>query len=299
MGTPVGGPRPGGAGRADRVLRQHAACCAPTWPAIRRFGELLARVREHGRSEPSPTRTCRSSGWSTSCSRRDLAGTPLFQVMFVLQNAPLRRRSSSRASTLARPRDRQRHGRGSTWRCRCVETDERLAGGLRSTAATCSTRRRSTRLAGHFETLLAGGRGGARAAGCASCRCSRRRSATSSLSSGTTPAAPELPRRRCLHELIEAQAARTPDAVARRVTASEQLTYRELDRRASRLARHLRRLGVGPEVAGRRGGGALARAGGGAARRAQGRRRLRAARPRLPGRAAGLHGGGRRGRRCC
>ncbi|HSF38965.1 MAG TPA: non-ribosomal peptide synthase/polyketide synthase [Thermoanaerobaculia bacterium] len=50
-----------------------------------------------------------------------------------------------------------------------------------------------------------------------------------------------------LHGLIEAQVARTPNAVAV-VFESEALTYAELDRRAGRLAQRLRRLGVGPEV---------------------------------------------------
>jgi non-ribosomal peptide synthetase component F len=53
--------------------------------------------------------------------------------------------------------------------------------------------------------------------------------------------------KRCLHELIEEQVERTPDAVAV-VFGAEQLTYRELDRRANQLAHHLRKLGVGPEV---------------------------------------------------
>ena len=57
-----------------------------------------------------------------------------------------------------------------------------------------------------------------------------------------------LPLEHCLHELVEAQAARTPDAPA--VVAEDgELTYRELDARAERLARRLRRAGVGPEVA--------------------------------------------------
>jgi len=51
----------------------------------------------------------------------------------------------------------------------------------------------------------------------------------------------------CLHELIEAQAARTPDAPAL-AFEGHRLTYRELDRRASRLAAHLAGLGVGPDV---------------------------------------------------
>ncbi|WP_420128650.1 amino acid adenylation domain-containing protein [Longimicrobium sp.] len=50
-----------------------------------------------------------------------------------------------------------------------------------------------------------------------------------------------------LHALIAAQAARTPDAVAV-VFEDESLTYRELDARANRLARHLVRLGAGPEA---------------------------------------------------
>ena len=47
--------------------------------------------------------------------------------------------------------------------------------------------------------------------------------------------------------LFAAQAARTPDAVAV-VFGEEALRYGDLDRRANRLAHHLRALGVGPEV---------------------------------------------------
>ncbi|MFL6234694.1 MAG: amino acid adenylation domain-containing protein, partial [Thermoanaerobaculia bacterium] len=50
-----------------------------------------------------------------------------------------------------------------------------------------------------------------------------------------------------VHQLFEAQVEKTPGAVAV-VFEEESLTYRELNARANRLARHLRRLGAGPEV---------------------------------------------------
>jgi amino acid adenylation domain-containing protein len=53
--------------------------------------------------------------------------------------------------------------------------------------------------------------------------------------------------KRCAHELFEEQVERTPDAIAL-VSAERQLTYRDLNRRANRLAHHLRVRGVGPEV---------------------------------------------------
>jgi len=55
------------------------------------------------------------------------------------------------------------------------------------------------------------------------------------------------PQNRCLHELIEDQVARTPTAVAV-VFGDLQLTYEELDTRANQLARHLQKLGVGPDT---------------------------------------------------
>ncbi|HBL28553.1 MAG TPA: non-ribosomal peptide synthetase, partial [Acidobacteria bacterium] len=50
-----------------------------------------------------------------------------------------------------------------------------------------------------------------------------------------------------LHELFEAQAARTPQATAL-IHGERRVTYAELDAWAGRLARRLRTLGVGPEV---------------------------------------------------
>lgn len=52
----------------------------------------------------------------------------------------------------------------------------------------------------------------------------------------------------CLHRLFEAEVRRRPAAIAA-VFEGRQITYDALNRRANQLARHLLRLGVGPEVA--------------------------------------------------
>ena len=57
----------------------------------------------------------------------------------------------------------------------------------------------------------------------------------------------DYPRHKCLQELFEAQVERTPERVAV-VFEGEELTYRELNRRANQLGHYLRRFGVGPEV---------------------------------------------------
>jgi amino acid adenylation domain-containing protein len=57
----------------------------------------------------------------------------------------------------------------------------------------------------------------------------------------------EYPKDICVHELFAQHATRTPDAIAV-VCGQEQLSYRELDERANRIAHHLRQHSVGPET---------------------------------------------------
>ena len=57
----------------------------------------------------------------------------------------------------------------------------------------------------------------------------------------------DYPRQKCIHELFEAQAERTPQAIAV-VFGKESLTYSELNLRANQLAHYLKRFDVGPDV---------------------------------------------------
>ena len=57
----------------------------------------------------------------------------------------------------------------------------------------------------------------------------------------------DYPKDRTIHQIFEAEVARAPDHVAV-VSGEEQLSYRQLNERANRLAHYLRKLGVGPEV---------------------------------------------------
>ena len=57
----------------------------------------------------------------------------------------------------------------------------------------------------------------------------------------------EYPQDKCIYELFEAQVEKTPDAVAV-VFKNQELTYRELNQRANQLAHYLQKLGVKPEV---------------------------------------------------
>ena len=58
------------------------------------------------------------------------------------------------------------------------------------------------------------------------------------------------PEGKCIHQLFEEQAERTPNNVAL-ACEDRRLTYAELNARANQLANHLRTQGVRPEVRGR------------------------------------------------
>ena len=186
---------------------------------------------------------------------RDLVARPLFQVMFALQNAPaselrlpgLTLASAGRVENgdgEVRPdarrcgRRRAASGGGSSTRTDLFDaaTIERLTGHLRRLleAMVADAERAIGAL-----PLLAGGRARAAAGGVERDR------------------RPPYPREACVHELFEAQAARTPDAVAVVVEGDAADATASSTARANRLAHHLRALrrragGAGGAVPGAR-----------------------------------------------
>lgn len=172
---------------------------------------------------------------------RELDRQALFQVMFILQNAP---RGVLELPNLT---IRLLHVHNQTSKfdllLSMVERDERLSGALEYNTdifdeATID------RMLGHFEALL---KEWVRDVG-------QRFSDITLLTEGErqqvlvqwNDTAVVYPKDSCLHELFELQAAQTPDAVA--TTCGEvQLTYRALNECANQLARHLGKLGVSPE----------------------------------------------------
>ncbi|NNB87044.1 non-ribosomal peptide synthetase [Corallococcus exiguus] len=173
---------------------------------------------------------------------RHLSHSPIFQVMFVLQNAPMPALEAPGLVMEAKPVDT-----GTTkYDLSLLLVD--LPQGLRVIAEYSTDlfeRSTAERLLGHYLTLLEG------------------IVAQPDLPISRLPLLPSAERQRVLKDwndtavthpkdatltsLIEAQVARTPDAVALEFEGSH-LTYREMDARANQLAHALRKHGVGPEV---------------------------------------------------
>ena len=228
---------------ADRLLRKHARAARRRRPGGRGSASCSGGVRETALGAYAH-QEFPSSGWSRSWSRSGISGrTPLFQVLFVMQNAP---------GDGARVAGRPPRGRGpanadlrsSTSRC-MSSTRAHAYSSLPNTRRICSTRRADRADAGSVRA-----------------RSSKARCEDAEQSVALLPMLGEEERRRvveewnateatfdreaCLHELIREQARRTPDAVAL-VSGREQLSYRALIGRANQLARTLRREGIGPD----------------------------------------------------
>jgi amino acid adenylation domain-containing protein len=204
------------------------------------FVELLGRVRETALAAHAHCDLPFETLVEALRPERRLSLTPLFQVLFVLQNQP--NEEVQLGGLSGRPLDiddgtakfdislimhESPRGLVATWHYSTDLFD----------ATTVE------RMAGHFRHLLEGVAADPR----------RRVSALPLLG----PEERELmlvrwndtrrdyPARHCIHDLFEAQVDRAPERVAV-VCEREQLSYGELDARANQLARHLRELGVRP-----------------------------------------------------
>ncbi|AUB35489.1 Non-ribosomal peptide synthetase component F [Nostoc flagelliforme CCNUN1] len=206
------------------------------------FGELLTRVREMTLAAYAHQDLPFELLVEVLQPERNLSHTPVFQVMFALQNAPISEmelpdltlsplaiENSTAAFDLTLSVEETAEGLVGSWEYNSDLFD----------AATI------TRMMGHFQTLLA--------AIVADPQqpifqiplltASERQQLLFEWNDTHT----EYPQHQCIHQLFESQVERTPDAVAV-VFADQQLTYRELNARANQLAHYLRTLGVHEEV---------------------------------------------------
>jgi amino acid adenylation domain-containing protein len=207
------------------------------------FGELLGRARETALASYLHQDVPFEKLVEELAPERSLAHPPLFQVMLVLQNVP---------GEILEIRDLHLRPVGVTattakfdLTVSLMEQDGGLLGAVEH-ATDLYDGTTVDRLIGHFERLLAA----------ALSTPDEPVSALSLLSpeehgqivvewNDTRGVMGAL--RSGLYELFEAQVRRTPEAVAV-VFGEAALTYGELGARAGRFARHLRRLGVGPDV---------------------------------------------------
>jgi natural product biosynthesis luciferase-like monooxygenase protein len=203
------------------------------------FRELLARVKEVALDAYANQDVPFEQLVEALQPERNLSHTPLFQVMFMLQNAPSGRLELPGLDV--RLEDFESVSSKFDLTLSLTEAASGYEGWLEYNVDLYDEAT-ARRMAGHLRTLLG-----------AAVEDPER-------PVGRLPllTAEELPRLaawndtrvevrgdRCVHRQFEAQVARTPDAVAV-VFRDTSLTYRELDARANRLAHHLRSLGAGP-----------------------------------------------------
>ncbi|GHG73242.1 non-ribosomal peptide synthetase [Comamonas sp. JC664] len=212
-----------------------------------RFVDLMARVREVTLGAFAHQELPFEKLVETLQPERTLRHAQLFQVMFVLQNAPTLEADPAAALQLSALAESWEVNTG-TAKCDLILYMARTPEGLRATFeydTDLFDDARIERMAGHLQVLLEA----------AAADPHQRISALPLLTPAErhrvlrewNAASADFPRDRCVHELFSQQAAKTPDALAVSYGA-QRLTYRELDARSNQLARHLRSLGVGPEV---------------------------------------------------
>ncbi|MEM7346155.1 MAG: amino acid adenylation domain-containing protein, partial [Chloroflexota bacterium] len=173
---------------------------------------------------------------------RDLSHSPLFQVMFILQNAPAT--PLQLQGITITPIETENHTSKFDLTMFITETQQGLLGRLEYNSDLFDEGTAS-RLVGHWQTLLQGivnSQGGDRLLDLPLLT-DAEETLLREWNSTSTP----YPLDPCLHQRFEAQVERSPEAPAL-IYNDDQLTYQELNERANQLAHHLRALGVGAET---------------------------------------------------
>lgn len=173
---------------------------------------------------------------------RDLSYNPLFQVMFVLQNAPKPNFSLSDVSVS------YKEGYNGTSKFDLTLFMDDTEQGL---VATCEYNTdlfntdTMTRMLGHFQTLLESIVGDPEQ--CISELQLLTPSEVQQLLVEWNDTKTDYPQNKCVHQLFEAQVEKTPDAVAV-VFEDQELTYQELNIRANQLGHYLQLQDVKPDT---------------------------------------------------
>jgi amino acid adenylation domain-containing protein len=206
------------------------------------FAELVGRVRQAALDGYAHQDVPFERLVEELAPERDLSHPPLFQVLFVLQNAGGRPVTVPGLTLTPLAVDSGVAKFDLTLTLR--EREDRVFEGALERNADLFDAPTAERLLGRFEALLEAltaepGRGVAAAPFLLP---AERRQLAAWNETGTHPAYPH-----GLHGLFAAQAARAPEAVAI-VHGNRRVTYGELAARAGGIARHLRSLGVGPEA---------------------------------------------------
>ncbi|GAB4213801.1 MAG: hypothetical protein OHK0022_51400 [Roseiflexaceae bacterium] len=171
---------------------------------------------------------------------RDTSHTPLFQVMFILQNAPVPARAQHDLQV-----EFLRIDNGTSKFDLTLSLTE-SPDGLRAVAeykTDLFDAATIKRMLGHYEALLEGiVENPDRRLSDLPLLTEAERQQLLAANQGSVPFSQDA----CIHQLFEAQAARTPEATALE-WEGQRLSYGELNERANQLAHHLRTLGVRPE----------------------------------------------------
>jgi len=173
---------------------------------------------------------------------RSMSYSPLFQVMFTLQNAL--EEAAELSGLKLRPFGTGTRTAKFDLTLALTETKKGLVGEIEYQARLFAAET-IERMAGHYQRLLAGVVANPQQRIAELPLLSEAESTQLLVEWNAT--AVEFANEKCMHELFAEQALQRPDAVAL-VHHETHLTYAELNERAECLARRLRALGVGPEV---------------------------------------------------